>query len=168
MLKLLQQFKADTYLPHPEHGGVFVLGDDELIYLIAGSSQSYWIERLQPIRKELAFEEVVLWEQFVRTGHEAPPGPRGGRMTFTSLKKALASLEAGEVEWVPSPYDRTDSDRQAAYDERSSNDYLPSKVKWALTKGKSDEWVCKRAGLVSLERPWQVSPCPLIPLVPRS
>ena len=168
MPRILEQLKADNYLPHPESRGTFCLAEDGFIYLLAGGDQSYWVERLQPIREGLSFQEIVLWEQFVRTGHEPPPGPRGGRLTFPSMKKALAALEAGELQWIPSPYDNTDTDRQAAYAERTSEDYLPSKVRWALSKGKEEAWACQKAGILSLQQPWKGKPCPLVPLMARS
>lgn len=168
MPQIIEQFKADTYLPHPEHGGTFCRAEDGFIYLVVGGDQSYWVEKLQPIRKGLSFQETILWEQFVRTGYETPPGPRGGHLTFSSIKKAIAALEAEELEWIPSPYVNTESDRQAAYAERTANDYLPSKARWALSKGKEDSWVCKKAGIESLQQPWAGKDCPLAPLLARS
>lgn len=167
MPRILEQIKAETFLPHPEKGGVFCFADDGLIYLVSVPTSSYWIERLQPIRKGLSFLEVVVWEQFVRTGHENPPGPRLGQLTFRSIKKAIEALEAGEVVWVPRPFFGTDTDRKDAYVQRSAEDYLPSKLRWALEKGKSESWACQRAGVTSLERPWKSRACELLPLLPR-
>ena len=118
MPRILEQLKAETFLPHPERDGVFCFADDGLIYLVTGNTSSYWIERLQPIRKGLSFLEIIVWEQFVRTGHQNPTGPRLGNLTFRSIKKAVAALDAGEVEWLPSPFFGTDADRQEAYAQR--------------------------------------------------
>lgn len=88
MPRILDQLKAETFLPHPESGGLFCLADDGLIYLVTGPTSSYWIDRLQPIRKGLSFIETIAWEQFVRTGHENSLGPRLGSLTFRSIKKS--------------------------------------------------------------------------------
>ena len=167
MPRILDQLKAETFLPHPESGGLFCFADDGLIYLVTGPTSSYWIARLQPIRKSLSFIETIAWEQFVRTGHENPPGPRLGSLTFRSIKKAIEALEAGEVAWVPSPYFRTDADRQDAYAQRSAEDYLPSKLRWALKKEKGEVWACQKAGVTTLEQPWKTRVCELLPLLPR-
>jgi hypothetical protein len=167
MPKILEQLKAETFLPHPESGGLFCLADDGLIYMVSGPTSSYGIGRFQPIRSGLSFFEVVTWEQFVRTGHENPLGPRLGSLTFRSIKKAIEALEAGKVAWVPSPYFRTDADRQDAYSQRSAEDYLPSKLRWALAKEKGETWACQKAGVPTLEQPWKTRVCELLPLLPR-
>ena len=167
MPRILDQLKAETFLPHPESGGLFCLADDDFIYLVTGPTSSYWIARLQPIRKGLSFIETIVWEQFVRTGHENPLGPRLGSLTFRSIKKAIEALEAGEVAWVPSPSLRTDADRQDAYAQRSAEDYLPSKLRWALKKEKGEVWACQKAGVTTLEQPWKTKSCPLVPLLAR-
>jgi len=167
MPRILEQLKAETFLPHPERDGVFCFADDGLIYLVTGNTSSYWIERLQPIRKGLSFLEIIVWEQFVLTGHQNPTGPRLGNLTFRSIKKAVAALDAGEVEWLPSPFFRTDADRQEAYAQRSADDYLPSKLRWALEKDKGETWACQKAGVTTLEQPWKTRVCELLPLLPR-
>lgn len=168
MTRILEKIKAETFLYFPENGNVFALAEDGFIYLLNGGEQSYWFVQLQSIRKGLTFLEIITWEQFVLTGYSNPLGPRHGSKTFRSIKKAFEELEKGVLEWVPDMHFETDAKRQKAYEERTSEDYIPSKLRWALSKGKGESWACQKVGITSLEQPWKTKSCPLVPLRARS
>jgi hypothetical protein len=168
MPQILEQLKASTGLPHPDGSGLFCLGEDGFVYLIVYGPGCYWIERLQIIRTGISFQEAISWGQYVNTGHQLPEGPRGGYRKFRSIKKAIDAIASGQLEWTRKPYPSEDDDRLKAYYERTSNDYLPAIVKWALAKGKSVEEACQRGGIASLDPPWKSrSESQLIDLLPR-
>ena len=160
MPHILEKFKFDTFTH--EGQGTFCLADDDLIYLIRGCTNSYVIIQLQSIREGLTFAETVIWEQFVYTNQHIPHGPRGGYLILRSMKKALQSIEGGELQWV-SMDDYRDM-RIQRYTERSAEGYLPSRFQWAISKGKDEEWACRYAEIPSVQQPWKARDCPLIPL----
>jgi hypothetical protein len=145
-----------------EGRGTFCLADDGFIYHIRGCTNSYVISQLQRIREGLTFSETVIWEQFVYTNQETPHGPRGGHLPFRSMKKALQTIEEGELQLVP--LDDYRDWRVKRYTERSAEDYLPSRFQWAISKGRDEEWACRYAQIPSVQQPWKARDCPPIPL----
>ena len=160
MPHILEKVKFNSFTH--EGSGTFCLADDGLIYLIRGCTNSYGVIQLQRIRECLTFAETVVWEQFVHTNQGMPYGPRGGHLIFRSMKKALQSIEKGDLQWVP--MDDYRDTRIQRYAERSAEGYLPSRFQWAISKEKDEEWACQYAEIPSVQQPWKSRDCPLIPL----